>query len=113
MGFAASLYHLFPFSKSYPLSEIMHKLVSRETRTVASKGIWKAVLMYWVLMVGTQTLVLMAWVISVTRDSQSAISSLVFPCLTIFCLALSISYVPFMTDCTSLSFTMNLAGERI
>ena len=42
-----------PLMVSLVLSLIMHKLVSRDTLTVASKGIWKATRMYWVRIVGT------------------------------------------------------------
>lgn len=49
----------------------MHRFVSREMRTVASKGIWKAVRMYCVRSVGTSCLELMAWQTSVTKMSQS------------------------------------------
>lgn len=40
---------------SLVLSLIMHRLVSRDTLTVASNGIWNATLMYCVRIVGTCT----------------------------------------------------------
>ena len=42
-----------PLIVSFVRSLIMHRLVSKETRTVASKGIWKATRMYCVRIVGT------------------------------------------------------------
>ena len=42
-----------PLIVSFVRSLIIHRLVSKETRTVASKGIWKATRMYCVRIVGT------------------------------------------------------------
>jgi hypothetical protein len=42
-----------PLMVSFVLSLIMHRLVSRDTLTVASNGIWNATLMYCVRIVGT------------------------------------------------------------
>ena len=67
--------HTLPPSMSYPRSLIMQRLVSRLTRTVASKGIWNAVRVHCVRMVGTSCLVWMACMISVTRISHSSASS--------------------------------------
>ena len=59
----------------------MHRLVSRDTRTVASKGIWKAVLMYCVRMVGMSCLLSMACITSMTRSRHSFRSSSLLPFL--------------------------------
>lgn len=46
-----------PLIVSLVLSLIMHRLVSSDTLTVASNGIWNATLMYCVRIVGTCTYV--------------------------------------------------------
>mmetsp|Transcript_687 Transcript_687/g.1730 ORF Transcript_687/g.1730 Transcript_687/m.1730 type:complete len:237 (+) Transcript_687:1862-2572(+) len=56
-------------------SRIMQRLVSRDTRTVASNGIWKAVRMYWVRTNGRSCLESTALNTSVNKSANAALSS--------------------------------------
>mmetsp|Transcript_10199 Transcript_10199/g.23594 ORF Transcript_10199/g.23594 Transcript_10199/m.23594 type:complete len:219 (-) Transcript_10199:875-1531(-) len=85
----------------------MHRFVSSEMRTEASFSIWKAVRMYWDRIVGTSCFELIAWVTSVTRASQSAISSSDFPLARISAIFSCFGNLPSSSSCTSLGLMMN------
>lgn len=61
-------------------SLIMVRLVSRETRTVESKGIWKAVRRYCVRIIGRSCLVSICCWISANSLLNFSISPGVLPC---------------------------------
>ena len=79
-GFGFHLPATVQVGPSVGFSLIMVRLVSRETRTVESKGIWKAVRRYCVRTIGRSCLVSICCWISPNSLLNFSISSGVFPC---------------------------------
>ena len=61
-------------------SLIMHRLVSSETRTVESKGIWNAVRMYCVRIIGRSCLASTTFWVSTKKFRNFSISASLLPC---------------------------------
>mmetsp|Transcript_2552 Transcript_2552/g.5966 ORF Transcript_2552/g.5966 Transcript_2552/m.5966 type:complete len:214 (-) Transcript_2552:877-1518(-) len=81
-------------------SLIIHKFVSSDTRTVASKGIWNATRMYCVLISGCSCLTSTTFCTSWKSSLNLAISSSDLPCCLSTSLASSTVYCPFRNGIT-------------
>ena len=94
-------------------SLIMHRFVSRETLTVASKGIWNATLMYCVLIRGCSCFTSTTLCTSSKSPLNFSISSSVFPFCRSASTASSALSSPFKKGITRFGGSVNLSLTEI